>query len=129
MMNVQQRLTLADKILIGGLILLSLAGYPFVRQFVKEGDTVEIEVDGKVYATVSLHSEQTLFVPGPLGHTEVVIQDGNVFVKDSPCRARICIRTGPITHGGHLIACVPNKVVVRVVGTKDSELPYDAVTR
>jgi hypothetical protein len=126
-LTVHQHLTFADKVLIGCLIGLSLASYPLLRSMTKEGDTVQIEVNGTVYKTVSLHTNQTLSVPGPLGYTIVTIQDGEVFVTESPCRAKICIRTGHISHSGQLIVCVPNKVVVRVMGKE--ELPYDAMTR
>jgi hypothetical protein len=125
--NVQQHLTLADKVLIGCLIILSLASYPFVRRMTKAGETVQIEANGTVYELVSLHTNQSFSVPGPLGNTIVVVQDGKVSVAESPCRAKICVRTGHIAHNGDLIVCVPNKVVVRVTGNE--ELPYDAITR
>jgi hypothetical protein len=125
----QQHLTLADKVLIGCLIFLSLTSYPIIRHMMNEGDTVQIEVNGTLYATMPLHSEQTLSVPGPLGKTEVIIKEGKVFVSASPCRNKICVRTGEISYSGQLIACVPNKVVIRVIGKADPDLPYDAITR
>lgn len=125
--NIYEHLTFADKVLIGCLIVLSLASYPLVRRMTKEGHAVQIEVNGTVYKTVSLQTDQAFSVPGPLGNTEVVIEDGEVFVRESPCRAKICIRTGHISQSGQLVVCIPNKVVVRVVGEK--VLPYDAVTR
>ncbi len=125
--SIYRALTFGDKVLICGLLFLSLASYPFVKNVTREGSFVQIEVDGKVYNVVSLHTDQTFEVPGPLGNTFVVIQDGEVHVSESPCRAKICVRTGEIFHAGQLIVCVPNKVVVRVIGEEDS--PYDAVTR
>lgn len=125
--RIQRYLTFGDKVLICCLILLSLVSYPFIRNVTQEGNSVQIEVDGKVYNVVSLHTEQTFAVPGPLGNTIVVIHDKEVHVSESPCRAKICVRTGHISRTGQLIVCVPNKVVVRVIG--EEELPYDAVTR
>jgi hypothetical protein len=125
--NIQQHLTFADKVLIGCLIVVSLASYPLARRMTKGGDTVQIEVNGAVYMVVSLHTNQTLSVSGPLGNTIVVVQDGEVFVTESPCRAKICIRTGHISHNGQLVVCVPNKVVVRVTGDEKPE--YDAITQ
>jgi hypothetical protein len=93
----------------------------------KGGDTVQIEVNGAVYTVVPLHTNQSFSVPGALGNTIVVVQDGEVFVTESPCRAKICIRTGHISHNGQLIVCVPNKVVVRVTGEEKPE--YDAITQ
>jgi hypothetical protein len=126
---IQEHLTLADKILIGCLLLLALGSYPAIRFAIVtgEGDTVRIEVDGNEFANVRLQDEQTLLVPGPLGKTEVVIRDHEVFVHDSPCRAKICVKTGHVSQAGQMIVCVPNKVVVRVLGKQ--ELPYDAISR
>lgn len=125
--RIRQTLTLGDKVLIGCLLLLSLASFPLVRIMTKAGNSVQIETDGNVYKVVSLHADQTLVVPGPLGKTIVVVHDGEVHVTDSPCRVKICVRMGNISHIGQLIVCVPNKVVVRVTG--EEELPYDAVTQ
>jgi len=125
--NIQPHLTFADKVLIGCLIVLSLASYPLVRRMTKAGNVVQIEVNGAVSTVAPLYTNQSFAAPGPLGNTNVVIQDGEVFVTESPCRNKICIRTGRIAHTGQLIVCVPNKVVVRVIGKE--ELPYDAVTR
>jgi len=125
--NVQQHLTFADKVLIGCLIVLSLASYPLARHMTKEGNIVQIETNGRVYTSVPLHTNQSLPVPGPLGNTIVVVQDGEVFVTESPCRGKICIRTGHISHNGQLIVCAPNKVVIRITGDEKPE--YDAITQ
>jgi hypothetical protein len=121
-------LTIADKFLIGGLLLISFASFPLVRWATREGDTVQIEAAGTAYATLALDKDQTLAVPGPLGQTEVVIRNHEVFVQASPCRNKICVHSGPIARSGQFIVCVPNQVVVRVIGTKGQALPYDAIT-
>lgn len=130
MVNIRQLwryLTYGDKVLICGLLLLSLFSFPIVRNVTRKGNSVQIEVDGTVFDMVSLYADQTVAVPGPLGKTYVIIYDGEVHVSDSPCRAKICVRTGRISYTGQLIVCVPNKVVVRIIGQE--ELPYDAVTQ
>jgi hypothetical protein len=129
MKNVQIRrqLTWADKALIGGLLLLSLGSAPVLWSLRQEGRTVQIETAGRVYQTLPLHASHTLAVPGPLGKTIVAIDQGTVHVVDSPCRAKICVKTGEISHTGQLIVCIPNQVVVRVTG---AEAPaYDAITQ
>jgi hypothetical protein len=126
-MRVTRRLTFGDKMLIGGLILVALISYPFVQGIQKTGKSVQIETNGNLYKVVLLSTDQTLAVSGPLGNTLVTIHHGEVHVADSPCRAKICVNTGNISHAGQLIVCVPNKVVVRVIGEEAS--PYDAVTQ
>lgn len=126
---VSKYLTLADKILIGGLLALSLASLPVVRWATRAGDRVQIDANGTSYATLALHTDHTLNVPGPLGQTEVVIQNHQAFVHQSPCRNKICVRSGPISRTGQVIICIPNNVVVRVIGEQGQTPPYDAITR
>ena len=113
--------------MIGCLLLLSLASYPLLRTMMSVGSQVQIETDGKIFHVASLDAEQTIAVPGPLGTTLVVIHNGAVHVSASPCHNKICVDTGAISYTGQLIVCVPNKVVVRVIGKE--EIPYDAVTQ
>ena len=124
---IRRYLTPGDKVLIGSLILLSLVSYPLVRNMAQEGNSVQIEADGKMYKVVSLDASQTLAVPGPLGNTLVVIHAGKVHVSESPCTAKICVKTGEISHTGQIIVCIPNKVIIRVTGEEDAA--YDAVTQ
>jgi hypothetical protein len=66
-------------------------------------------------------------VPGPLGDTVVVIENGSVRVVSSPCPEKICIKTGRISKPGQWIACLPNKVFISIRGRR-SEQP-DAISQ
>ena len=129
--SIHEHVTRADKILIGCLLILTLGSYPLIRDVIAtgEGDMVRIEVNGREFANVSLQDDQTILVPGPLGNTEVVIHEHEVFVQDSPCRAKICVKMGHVSQAGQMVVCVPNKVSIRVLGKKGQDLPYDAISR
>ncbi len=72
-----------------------------------------------------LDSDDAFAVPGPLGDTIVVIEDGSVRVTESPCKNKICIASGLLTHAGDWAACLPNGVMVHILGV--SEEGIDAV--
>ncbi len=55
-------------------------------------------------------------VKGPLGITEVEIDRTSVRIIKSPCRNKICIRSGSISKPGQWIACLPNRVIVSIGG-------------
>jgi hypothetical protein len=74
-----------------------------------------------------LDAQTTLRVPGPLGDTVVVIENGSVRVVSSPCPEKICIKTGRISKPGQWIACLPNKVFISIRGRR-SEQP-DAISQ
>ena len=63
-----------------------------------------------------LASDRTVQVAGPLGLTTVVIGEKTVHVSDSPCRNKICIAMGSISSAGQWVACLPNRVFVRIEG-------------
>lgn len=65
----------------------------------------------------SLGEERRITIDGPLGPTIVVIRGGRAFVEDSPCPDKLCVHMAAIAKPGQWIACLPNKVFVRVRGT------------
>jgi hypothetical protein len=65
-----------------------------------------------------------LRLAGPVGSTHVHIRDGRVWVSESDCTQKICIATGDISRSGEWIACLPNRIFVRIQGSDDS--PVDA---
>ena len=71
-----------------------------------------------------LDAPRTVAVHGPLGDTVVQIADGAVRVLSSPCRNKICVRSGSVARPGQWIACLPNRVFVEVRG--GSREPVDA---
>jgi hypothetical protein len=120
-------LTLPDKLLIGGLVLLTLLSFPIIKHFQHEGKLVVIEVDGKLVGDFSLEEDRLIPVDGKLGTTRVEIVDNEVRVLDSPCPLKLCVKSGPISRSGENLICLPNRVVIRV--KEEGELPVDAVSR
>ena len=77
---------------------------------------VEISMGGDVVHRASLGQNFTQEAIGPLGATTVMCRDGYVWVSDSCCPNKLCVKTGKIHTQGQTIVCVPNRVVVRIVG-------------
>lgn len=117
-------LTGADRI-----VLYVLVGLGLVLLLAPHRDTrfrrVFVEGPGGQREIVGLNEERTLDVDGPLGTTRVVVSGGAVRIVSSPCPRGICVAIGPIDSPGESAVCVPNRVVVRVVGGSAT----DATTR
>lgn len=64
-------------------------------------------------------------IPGPLGMTHVVLENGAARITESPCPNRTCIASPPISRPGTWTACLPNHVLIRIDGNDPSAL--DAV--
>jgi hypothetical protein len=120
-------LTVSDKILIGGLVIVTLASFPVIRHLHHEGKRVLIELDEEEVGKFSLEENRIIPVDGKLGTTNVEISEKGVRVLDSPCPYKLCVRSGPIRRSGETLVCLPNRVVVRITGDKGEEV--DAVSR
>jgi hypothetical protein len=110
--------TQADRLLVGGLALGTLALLLKSGARWSRGDWVVIETDRKEVARIPLDADRIVQVRGPIGETRVEIRNGRARIAHSPCKNKICVKSGYIQYAERLVACVPNHVVVRVLGKK-----------
>ena len=110
------RITTADKILIAALLILN--GWLFANWGTgfSKGDWVVVTVNQKETIRLSLEQYHTTHVKGPLGLTEIEVKKGRARIARSPCKNKVCIKSGYIRYADRLAACIPNRVVVRIVG-------------
>jgi hypothetical protein len=120
-------LTLPDKILIGGLVIVTFLSFPAIRHFQHEGKRVVIELDGDVVGNFSLKDDRLVPVEGKLGTTWIKMAEGGVRIVDSPCPYKLCVKAGSIRMSGENVICLPNRVIVRIAG--DDGEAVDAVSR
>ena len=86
----------------------------------KSGDVV-IEASG-VQWIYPLNVDRTEVVTGPIGDTIVIIREGKAIVEDSPCPDKLCVHMPAISQPGQWIACLPNRVFVRVKGANGQKI-------
>lgn len=120
-------LTVLDRILILTLLILGGGSVVLLGAFRTEGEVVVIEGEQGMVVKVSMDVVDTVKVHGPLGITQIVIGPEGARVVASPCSEQICVRTGAILRRGDLIACVPNRVVIRIPGAPEGSV--DAIVR
>ena len=83
------------------------------------GSEVYIYKDGKLLEAVSLSVEKAVKIDE---HITVKISGGAAFVLKSDCKGQDCVKAGKISKVGEMIVCLPNKVVMKIVG--DGEVDY-----
>lgn len=118
-------LTISDKILIISLTILTLFSYS-IASGGRQGDEIRIEADGKVIGTFSIRKDGMHEIKGVLGASRIEVKGGKTSFLSSPCKNKLCIHQGEINKSGQMAACLPNRVVVRVLG---GDGDYDALTR
>ncbi len=115
-------ITKKDIILILILLVAGVTGLIAVNS-ADRGKTATVKADGKTVEVISLEDEN-----GSVKYNGVVIclENGEIYVKDSDCADKICVRSGRISKSGETVICAPNRVSVEINGDK-SDSP-DALT-
>jgi hypothetical protein len=117
-------MTFWDKVLILLLSGLTIFSFYIVKTLFPKGAEAAVEVEERRLGPYPLTEDRVLEIRGLLGDTEIEIKDGKIRVIKAPCRDKICIKQGWISHSGEAIICLPNRVMVYVSG----ESRYDAIT-
>ena len=126
--EISRETTIADRLLLIVLIIISASGFIFVKKVFPEGTDVMISVDGKPAYKLSLNEDKTLRVGVVNGCFVIVeIKDKWVRVGDADCPNRICISNGWIERGA--IVCLPNRIAVTVISPDNGKhKDIDAIT-
>lgn len=92
------------------------------------GACVLVTVDGEAYGTYLLSKEQDIPIQID-GETAnfLVIRDGKADMTEADCPDRLCVRQKAISRTNETIVCLPNKVVVQVMGSKESG--FDSIAK
>lgn len=90
-----------------------------------EGSQVRIETEDASFI-YPIDEDRELDVEGPIGHTHVEIRDGRVRITESPCREKICIAGGWVKRADEWVACLPNRVFLRVQGGEETGVDAQA---
>ncbi len=75
-----------------------------------------ITIDGELVEELSLMRNCEARYETERGYNIVKIEDGTVTVSEASCPDKICVNHRPISKTGETIVCLPNKLVVEIVG-------------
>ena len=117
------------------LLLVSLAGILYASQWIHHEVSagpamVDIFHDEVLLAQYpfpeagkSIHFD----AEGELGISEIVIDSEGVHFSSSPCQRQYCVLNGHHSESGEVIACVPNRILVTIKGSRKNGIQYDAI--
>jgi hypothetical protein len=123
----KKTLTKGDLVVLSFLMIATVASF-FLWHANSPGRRAIILVDTQKVREIPLSDKnEEIIVQGVEGASVIELVNGRVRMKDSPCHYKTCVKMGWIAHEGEMICCMPNKVVIKIVGTQEGEL--DALSR
>ncbi|MBX2989928.1 MAG: NusG domain II-containing protein [Bacteroidetes bacterium] len=116
------RITWGDKVLAIGLALCTLGSFFGLQYISHPGSTVIVELKDLVVYKSSLAENRKITVRGDYGDVRIQVNEGRVAVVHADCPNKVCVRTGWRSLAGDAIICVPNRVLIRIVGAQTKHI-------
>ena len=116
----------ADVIIIGAIVVISLAVWGTNLLLSKnEKKHAEIYYQSHLAMTVDLSKgeDRTFSISQNENVVFHLYPDGSICFEHSDCPDKICIRTGRISQPGQIAACLPNEIILKIVGESQSDAP------
>ena len=114
----------SDIILVGILLIISLSVLLFVFLTREEGAVAEVSVDGVKVAEYPLDIDGVFYINN--GSNVLVIENGAAYMREANCPDKFskngCVNTGKISYVGQTIVCLPNKIIVEIVGEGEDSI-------
>lgn len=111
-----------DFILIGSVIIICLAVILFMNYTKKDGSHLVVTVDGKQYDTFDLKKDTTFIIKSQDSYNTIEIKDGYVSMTKASCPDKLCIKQSHIHYNHETIVCLPNRIILEVVGGDEDNL-------
>ena len=111
----EKLISIGDIVLLATVILLCVVVTVLLVTSREDGLEVEIVSDGEVVKTMELKKDGEYEVVTDRGTNLVVIEDGQVTVKEADCPDKVCVNHKPVSMTGETIICLPHKLVIEIV--------------
>ncbi len=125
----ERKLITKTDVLLISCLLAVIAVFCSVRFLVYKTETLigEVYFDGELVDTVNLtEKEEKKIITGEDNNVVIAAHDGKIFFEKSTCHDKICMLSDELEKSGDFSACLPEKVIVKVVGEKNDDAP-DAI--
>ncbi len=86
----------------------------------QSGEVVKVYVDGELYTSLPLDTDNATLIKSEYGENSLVIRDKKVYVTDADCPDKLCEKS-KISKSGSSIVCLPNRLSIIIEGGKKDE--------
>lgn len=121
----KNRLKKNDVILIFAVGIIAAVIF-FMYEFIggKDVGSVTVKVNGQIEGVYRLAEDQRIEMNG--GTNILLIENGEARMIEANCPDKLCVKQKAISKNNENIICLPNKIVVEVDSSKESE--FDSMT-
>lgn len=112
----RSRLKWGDFVIIGAVLVLAAALTAVLAAGTQGGRLyAEVWQDNVLVERVALTdtTDRTIDLDG---HNVIVLSGKSARMESADCRDQVCVRTGTLTRAGQVAVCLPNRVVLKIVG-------------
>ena len=104
-------------------VILLIAIICFVPFISSQSDQLicEISQNNNIIHKIILKDgfKETITVNTQHGNSVIHIENRSVWFESSDCPDQVCVHTGKLTHAGQISVCLPNKVIVKLIGQQN----------
>lgn len=112
-----------DFYVVIGMLILAVILYGGYHIYISNlSAKAEIYYKSKLVKTVLLDTgkEETFRVKESNHVVFHLYEDGSIAFEESDCPDKICIKSGKLKHIGQSAACLPNKLIIKIVPNKET---------
>ena len=109
----------SDIKLIGILSVVISLIFIFINVTKKDGSVAEVYYEDKLLLSIDLNIDGEYVVDGELGDVVLEVMDNMIRVKSENSPRNICSKEGFVGDSSRSLICLPNKIIVKVVGEND----------
>lgn len=88
----------------------------FINISKEEGSVAEVYYEDTLILTIDLNIDKEYVVEGDLGDVVLEVKNKEIRVKEENSPKHICSKEGFIGDSSRTLVCLPNKVIVKIVG-------------
>lgn len=127
-------MTKGDIILIIAIIVISIASLNLIRQEAVgiNEKYISVQVDGSEYKKITFDKNmigKQIHIETQFGHNVIEVGDGSVKVVDADCPDKLDVHQGEISRPGEIIVCLPNRMIIEIIGPQEETPEVDYMTR
>lgn len=126
-------MTRGDKLLILVIIIISLTSLGFIgKKGIGYSDKyISVQVNGEEYKKITFDKSmigKKIPIETEFGYNVLEIGDEEVRVVEASCPDELDVKQGSISESGEIIVCLPNRLIIEIKGTEETEKP-DYISR